>query len=187
MNGVVILSGAFETVGGLTRLGVATVDAATGAPTAWAPQLGTPVAGFGGAILTAPDLTVIGGARIQLADELFNGLALFVEPSAPYVLPPTNLSATITGSTITFTWALPPLGLAGVQFVLEAGTASGLTNIAAGLPIGTATSYTVNGVPAGTYPRARPLGPRQRHQRANAGYRGDHRRRRLHVATAAAA
>ena len=151
VNGVVILSGSFETVGGLTRLGVATVDANNGAPTAWAPQLGTPpLGGIGNAILTAPDLTVIGGSRIQLADELFNGLALFVEPSASYVLPPTNLSATITGSTITFTWALPPLGLAGVSFVLEAGTASGLTNIAS-LPIGTATSFTVNGVPAGTY------------------------------------
>ena len=150
VNGVVILSGAFETVGGQTRLGVATVDATTGAPTAWAPQLGTPVAGFGSAILTAPDVTVIGGSRIQLADELFNGLALFVEPSAPYVLPPTNLSATIIGSTITFTWALPPLGLPGVSFILEAGTASGLTNIAT-VPIGSATLYTVNGVPPGTY------------------------------------
>ncbi len=150
VNGVVILSGAFETVGGQSRLGVATVDATTGAPTAWAPQLGTPAAGIGSAILTAPDLTVIGGQRIQLADELFNGLALFVEPSASYVLPPTNLSATITGGTITFTWALPPLGLAGVSFILEAGTASGLTNIAT-VPIGPATSYTVNGVPPGTY------------------------------------
>ena len=151
VNGVVILSGSFETVGGQTRLGVASVDATTGAPTAWAPQLGTPVAGFGSAILTAPDLTVIGGGRIQLADELFNGLALFVEDSTPYVLPPTNLSATITGSTITFTWTLPPLGLSGVQFVLEAGTASGLTNITPGLPVGTATSFTVPGVPPGTY------------------------------------
>ncbi len=151
VNGVVMLSGSFETVGGQTRLGVATVDATTGAPTAWAPQLGTPVAGFGSAILTAPDLTVIGGGRIQLADELFNGLALFVEPSASYVLPPTNLSATITGSTITFTWALPPLGLPGVSFILEAGTAPGLTNITPGLPIGSATSFTVPGVPPGTY------------------------------------
>ena len=154
-------------MGGQTRLGVATVDATTGAPTAWAPQLGTPVAGFGGAILTAPDLTVIGGARIQLADELFNGLALFVEPSAYYVLPPTNLSATITGSTITFTWACRRWAWPACSSSSRP-DASGLTNIAAGLPIGTATPYTVNRRAAGHLLRAGPLGPRQRHQRANA-------------------
>lgn len=151
VNGVVILSGAFETVGGQQRFGLATVDAGTGAPTAWAPQLGTPpLGGFGGVVLPGDDVTVVAGARIQLNDDLLNGLALFVESGAPRVLPPTNLTATISGSSVTFSWSTSPLGPASASYVLEAGTAQGLANIGS-LPMGSGTTFTVPGVPPGTY------------------------------------
>jgi predicted phage tail protein len=92
---------------------------------------------------------VIAGARLQLPDDLLNGLALFVEPSGQRPFPPTPLTAEIVGDTVTIRWGSAPLGSSATSFVLEAGSGRGLSNIASITVTG--SSYTASGVPAGTY------------------------------------
>lgn len=145
----VLITGAFATVGGQTRLGVVQVNASDGAVTSWAPNLGTAPAGFGGAILSAPDVTVIAGGRIQLQDELLNGLALFVDPNGQLPVAPGDLTAEIVGSTVALRWNTAPLGFPPSSFIVEAGSGAGRTDIAA-LPVAT-TTFTATGVPPGTY------------------------------------
>jgi hypothetical protein len=63
---------------------------------------------------------------------------------------PGTFFGAVSGSTITFTWTAPTSGDPVATYVLEAGSASGLSNLA-NAAIGTATSYVAGGVPAGTY------------------------------------
>lgn len=62
--------------------------------------------------------------------------------------PPTNLSATVAGSTVALTWQVGA-GSAGATFWLEAGSAPGASNVGA-WPT-TATQLVATGVPAGRY------------------------------------
>jgi uncharacterized protein YkwD len=62
--------------------------------------------------------------------------------------PPTNLVAQVTGSTVTITWSAPPGTVTGYR--LEAGSASGLSNIA-DMPLGPVPLLSVSSVPPGTY------------------------------------
>jgi len=65
--------------------------------------------------------------------------------------PPTGLHTFTNGSVVGIEWG-PPLNGAEPRFyVLEAGTSAGASDITRGLPIGSDTSYEVNGVPPGTY------------------------------------
>lgn len=60
----------------------------------------------------------------------------------------TGLLATLnSGATVTLRWNA---GNGVVSYVLEAGTAPGLSNIAS-VPVGTTTSFTASGVPNGSY------------------------------------
>lgn len=147
----VMISGAFGLVGGAVRLGVARVDATTGAPTSWEPNLGAPpTGGFGNTILAGPDVTVVGGSRLQLSDNLLNGLALFVEPSAQRPLPPTGFTGEVVGDQVTVRWQPSPMGLPATAYILEAGSGRGLANLAT-LDVGSALSFSAAGIPAGTY------------------------------------
>ena len=146
---VALISGAFSTVNGLLRNGIAQVDTTTGATTAWTPTLGVSSGGFGTTILAAPDVTIVGGGRIRTADEFLNGIVIFAEPSAQQPLPPSGLTAVVTGSTLRVLWTAPPLARTAIAYVLEAGTARGLTDIGQ-VNVG-ATELVVTGVPPGTY------------------------------------
>jgi hypothetical protein len=79
---------------------------------------------------------------------LFLAIALAgAAPTLAQGLPPTNLQSSVAGNLLTLSWqapSTPPVG-----YVIEAGTASGLSNIAT-VPVGTSTSLTVP-VPNGTY------------------------------------
>lgn len=68
-------------------------------------------------------------------------------PSAPQA--PTNLAARATGSTVMLDWAAPPAPLTG--YVLEAGSAPGLSNLVSGLALGATPTYSASGVPRGRY------------------------------------
>lgn len=63
--------------------------------------------------------------------------------------PPQNFDVSVIGSTVTLSWAPPISGGMARSYLLEAGSASTLSNIAV-LPL-TATSLTVPAVPNGTY------------------------------------
>lgn len=62
---------------------------------------------------------------------------------------PEELSATVSGNSLTVTWMAPTTGGAAARYVLEAGSGPGLTDIAT-VPMA-ATSLSASGVPAGTY------------------------------------
>lgn len=69
-------------------------------------------------------------------------------PAAPG--PPDRLKVTVTGSTVVFDWQAPAIG-AATSYVLEAGSATGLTNLASFDTGNAATRLVVPGVPPGRY------------------------------------
>ena len=75
---------------------------------------------------------------------------VFFTIGAPDPLPaaPTNLAASVSGSTVSLTWTAPAGAV--TSYVLEAGTAAGLANLGT-LSIGATPSLVIPGVPAGTY------------------------------------
>jgi hypothetical protein len=75
-----------------------------------------------------------------------------VPPGAPF-----GLEASVSGTTVSFTWGAPSVGTGPFQYRLEAGSATGLSNIASvTLP---SPSFVVPGVPPGIYyVRVRALG-----------------------------
>ncbi|MGD9902898.1 MAG: hypothetical protein AB7U83_05475 [Vicinamibacterales bacterium] len=87
---------------------------------------------------------VVVGSAMQLC-----GFRVFY--TTPLLLPgaPQNLSATASGGSVLITWAPPASGGAADSYVLEAGSAPGLANLAV-VPVA-ATSFATAGVPSGTY------------------------------------
>src|SRR5204862_5522575 len=67
--------------------------------------------------------------------------------------PPSGLIASINGSTVTFAWNAPTPAQGGIPtaYQIEAGSSSGLSNLASFSTGSTATSLSVGNVPAGTY------------------------------------
>jgi hypothetical protein len=72
---------------------------------------------------------------------------------APLVAPlaPSALSATVTGSTVTLSWTAPAGGDAASSYIVQAGSASGLSDLASFDTGSTATSLAVLNVPGGSY------------------------------------
>jgi hypothetical protein len=79
------------------------------------------------------------------AEMMINVGGVPAPPSAPQ-----SFSHSVSGSTVTFTWAAPLFGTA-TGYILEAGSESGLANIVAGAPVGNVLTVSFNGVPPGTY------------------------------------
>jgi len=64
---------------------------------------------------------------------------------------PGTLTATASGSTVTLTWSAPTSGDPVVSYIIEAGSAAGLSDLAV-MPTGSAaTTFSTGGVPNGTY------------------------------------
>ena len=63
---------------------------------------------------------------------------------------PTAFTISASGSTVTLTWTAPVGGCAPTSYVLQAGSATGQSNIA-NSNVGPATSYVATGVGGGTY------------------------------------
>ena len=70
--------------------------------------------------------------------------------SSPAVSSPTNLAATVVASTVTVTWSAPG-GDPVVSYILEAGSAPGLSDLVISDLGGPATSLVATGVSPGTY------------------------------------
>jgi hypothetical protein len=69
-------------------------------------------------------------------------------PTPPGV--PQSFASSVTGSTVRFTWAAPASGSAPTSYILEAGSAPGLTNLAVA-DVGNVLAVNFSGVPPGTY------------------------------------
>jgi len=73
-----------------------------------------------------------------------------VEPS-PIPGPPGNFSATTSGTAVSLTWTASSVGEAASHYLIEAGSAPGLANLASIDTASPLTSLSVPNVPAGTY------------------------------------
>ena len=91
----------------------------------------------------AADAACLSGARITL--HAVGGAAATMPGS------PLNLSTTSSGSSVTLTWSAPASGDAATSYVIEAGSAPGLANLANFTTNSTATSFSAGGVGNGTY------------------------------------
>jgi hypothetical protein len=83
-----------------------------------------------------------------------NEIVVTVGGSGGCVAPPgapTNLSAAVSGSSVALTWAAPGAGCPATTYVIEAGSASGQSNLANFNTGTSATSYSASNVPNGTY------------------------------------
>jgi Protein of unknown function (DUF3761) len=72
-------------------------------------------------------------------------------PCASAPSAPAALAATSMGSTVMLVWQAPVGGCAATSYVIEAGSASGLANLANFNTGSAATSFTAGGVGSGTY------------------------------------
>lgn len=128
----------------------------------WGPLLGVRYAAIEaqldptGATLFATSFALVGGASVQLVDVASgaalaeaavagSGMAVAFAPLAP-----SALAAQVTGSTVQLDWQLPAHSPAVTGYVLEAGSASGLANLAT-VALGPGTSLSIPGVPPGRY------------------------------------
>jgi predicted phage tail protein len=84
----------------------------------------------GAGVPSAEAVAVVGGATVP--------------PGAPL-----GLEASVTGSTVTLSWAAPSIGTGPFSYRVEAGSATGLSNLAV---VNTAApSFSTANVPAGVY------------------------------------
>jgi hypothetical protein len=101
------------------------------------------------ALASGTPIEVTGAAA--LAPQFVSGInfALDVRNLAPGA--PTNFRASVSGFTAQFSWTPPTPSTTGVpvSYVIDAGVAPGTTIVS--LPAGTGTSFTVPGVPSGTF------------------------------------
>ena len=65
--------------------------------------------------------------------------------------PPLNLSGSSSGSTVTLTWSAPIAGDPVVTYYIEAGSRTGLADLANFATFSTATRFSATGIGAGTY------------------------------------
>jgi hypothetical protein len=121
-----------------------TLDAATGALLAWGPAADGTIQ----TIYADDTVVVLGGPFTDIAGVRSPGLAIFQEETLPG--PPSALAASVQESRVTLTWQAPASGGAPTGYVVEAGTAPGLSDLAT-VAVGQALTFSTTGVAFGRY------------------------------------
>jgi hypothetical protein len=87
------------------------------------------------------------------SDDLAGVRAIYPTGNVPNQLPapPAGLSALISGTTVTLNWSAPAAGGTPQTYVIEAGSAPGLANLANVVTGSAATAASFSGVPPGVY------------------------------------
>ncbi|MBZ5555740.1 MAG: fibronectin type III domain-containing protein [Acidobacteriia bacterium] len=106
------------------------------------PIVSAPSANFARCLQSSGDAACFSGARPVLRVSTAGATA----PGAPG-----TLTATSSGSSVTLTWSAPSSGDPVVTYLIEAGSASGLANLANFSTGSPATTFSAGGVPNGTY------------------------------------
>ena len=75
--------------------------------------------------------------------------ALAAELTAPVA--PSGLTANVSGTTVTLIWTAPATGDPAASYLIEAGSAPGLSNLASVSTGNAGTLFSAGGVPVGTY------------------------------------
>jgi len=116
------------------------------------PTLDTTLASLATSVLPAVDLASCLEGRHDSA--CFNARTVgssSVSVAAVVNSAPTNLTWSANGTTVLLVWTSPALGDPAVSYIIEAGSSSGLSDLASVNTGNTSTSLTVSGVPPGVY------------------------------------
>jgi hypothetical protein len=101
------------------------------------------------------DVTYLDGSRVTRRGVSARQTIAFVGTTTPEPpLPARNLSASVVGSSVTLTWEAPLGGPAPTSYQIEAGSATGLSNLGA-FQVGLATTISVAAAPGTYYVRVR--------------------------------
>lgn len=95
---------------------------------------------------TDTGLPVGGVSNVPLNTLEIGGFAVAPRPAAP-----TAVTATVSSAAALLTWTPGVSNAQTTRYVIDVGSAPGLSNIFSGLDIGLQTSFSASGVPPGTY------------------------------------
>lgn len=107
--------------------------------------------GLGAALSVDVDVTFLDGTRVTRNGVASNQtITVIATPATEAPNAPQNLAAAVSGSLVTFTWDAPTTGGVPSEYVIEAGTFSGSTNVVFVATGSLARSITAS-APPGTY------------------------------------
>jgi hypothetical protein len=147
----VYFAGGFSSVGGESRPGIAMTDALPtgGAVRAWEPE---DVGGGSISVIDTSTTAVLFGGLMYDTNNVQIGAVLYPLLGLPGVPPPpTTPEVLVRGSRLTLAWTPPPLGARPTTYVIEGGSGPGQRNLANFSTGSTGTTFTADGLAAGTY------------------------------------
>jgi hypothetical protein len=147
----VYLAGGFGSVGGVSRPGIAMVNAdpADASLRSWRPS---DVSGGSISVIDTSEDAVLFGGLLYDTNNVSIGAVLYPEASlsgAPR--PPTTPNVRLNGSAFAMSWARPPLGPPPASYVIEGGSGPGRRDLANFSTGSNGTSFSAAGLVPGTY------------------------------------
>ena len=159
-DGKILVGGAFTTLGGggtgtTPRNHIGRLNADGSLDTSFDPGANDDVNALAvqadGKILVGGGFTTLGGGGTGTTPRNRIGRVL-PEPASPAAPgAPTGLAASTSGPMVDLSWSAPSTGGAPTAYIIEAGTAPGLADLATIRTNSTATSYSASGLASGLY------------------------------------